>query len=218
MTFNWKREWIPIAAILGSFLASAALYGRLPEPMPIHWNAAGAPDNFGSRLTGAFLLPATSLGVYLLVFVLPQIDPRRANIERFIETYRFIRTVIVLFLTYFHGVVLYAVVRGDQRLSSSVITAGVGIFFVVLGNYLPRVRSNWFMGIRTPWTLSSEQVWRATHRLAGRLFVVAGLATLFLSFFRAAWTVWGTMGSLLLAGLVPIVYSYLRYRQEHLTT
>lgn len=215
MRIEWKREWPAWLGLALAFVGTALVYPSLPDPMPTHWNAAGRPDDFMSRPVGAFLMPLTALGIYLLMLVLPRIDPRRANVARFGDTYRLIRILLPLVFVYFHGVVLYSVLRNQMLLETRFFLAGLGLLFVILGNYMPRFRSNWFVGIRTPWTLSDDQVWRDTHRLAGRLWVLAGLIIVLGGLVSAAWSLVVFIVVIALAAGVPVVYSYLRYRQLH---
>ena len=214
MKIEWKQEWLSLLAIVAAFILSAVFYSQLPDPMPIHWNSAGQADNYAPRLIGAFLLPIIMIALYLLLLLIPSIDPRRKNIERFHETYVLLRNGILLFMAYIHIVVLYSVLSNQQTLVVGFIVGGQGILFMLIGNYMPRMRSNWFMGIRTPWTLSSDSVWRKTHRLGGRLFILAGLLMLLTAFLRPELTIFVIVLAVLLASLVPIIYSYLLYKQE----
>lgn len=215
MKLEWKYEWLPITAILTSLIVSVVLYPNLPKQMPIHWGPGGQPDNFGSRLTGAFMAPLLSAGVYLLMLVLPRIDPRQNNIRRFGDTYRLIRTGIVIFLVFVHFLTLNAVMRAGMTLNTTLMIAAVGLFLAVVGNYLPRTRSNWFLGVRTPWTLSSERVWKKTHRLAGRLFVVGGILLAAVGFLLPGSLVWVLLGVVVIMALVPVMYSYFIFREEN---
>ena len=119
----------------------------------------------------------------------------------------------ILFLLFVYGVTLAAVFRPGYRMNSAWMFLGVGFLMAALGNYMPRVRSNWFVGIRTPWTLSSEKVWRETHRLGGRVFVIGGIAIALAGLLKPAWSAAIVLvGSLSLA-IIPIVYSYILFRQ-----
>lgn len=214
MKFEWKHEWLPITAILASFILSVLMYPSLPDRMPIHWGPGGQPDDFGTRLTGAFLAPLLSVGVYLLMLVLPRIDPRQDNIRRFGDTYRLIRTGLVIFLVFVHFLSLNAAMRAGMTLNTTLMIAVVGLFLALIGNYLPRTRSNWFLGVRTPWTLSSERVWRKTHWLAGRLFVIGGILLAATGFLLPGSVIWILVAVVAVMGLVPISYSYLLFREE----
>ncbi len=214
MRFSWKREWLPLTLIGLSFLTTALIYPRLPDPMPVHWNVAGLPDNYAPRAVGAFLLPATTLATYLGLFLLPRIDPLRANVARFEQTYRLVRVGVTLVLIYLQALVLLTVIQGRQRLPVAMLLGGFGVFLIIVGNALPRVRPNWFVGIRTPWTLSSERVWRETHRFGGRLWVISGLLILLISLLLPGGHLAALLTILILAGLIPATYSYLRYRRE----
>ena len=137
MTFEWKREWLSLIVIAAAFVASILFYSQLPEPMPIHWNAAGQPDDYASRFVGAFLLPVIMAGVYLMLLFLPRIDPKRMNIERFSETYTLIRTIIIFFFAYIHGVILVTVITNQNKLVTGFIIGGVGLLLMLIGNQMP---------------------------------------------------------------------------------
>lgn len=209
-----RTDWVSLSATALAFAVTALVYSRLPDPIPVHWNVAGQPDGFAARWIGAFLLPLTAAGVYLLFELLPAIDPRRQNYEKFIETYYFLRRTIVLFMVLLHALTLYAILFGDGLLSSWLVMAAVGLMFVLIGNYLPRVRSNWFVGIRTPWTLSSEVNWRKTHRRGGQVFVPGGLILLAAAFLPAAWQSLIVFVVIALVAGLPILYSYYLFRQR----
>ncbi len=213
MKTDWRKEWLPLAAIAVSFVIAAIVYQRVPDPMPTHWNGAGVPDGYGSRFVGVLLVPLMSVGIYLMFLVLPRIDPRQANYARFSDTYRFFRSLIILFLLFVYAITLVAVFQPGYQLNSAWMFGGVGFLLAALGNYMPRVRSNWFVGIRTPWTLSSEEVWRETHRLGGRVFVIGGIVIAISGLLKPEWsTAIVLIGSLALA-IIPIAYSYVLFRR-----
>jgi uncharacterized membrane protein len=214
MRFSWRREWLPLLVIGLAFVATGVFYRRLPDPMPVHWDAWGRPDNYASRAFGAFLMPAAALMAYVSLFLLAWIDPRRRNIARFEGTYHLLRTGVAMFAVFMQGVILAALLRGGEVLDVSYLVAGLGVLMVVVGNVLPRVRSNWFMGIRTPWTLSSDRVWRDTHRFGGRAWVLCGLVAVVISMWAPRGYLLGLLGVLFLAGLAPVVYSFFAYREE----
>lgn len=208
-----SRRWIgPV--LIGLMIAfGLAVYGRLPEQVPTHFELSGEPDGWTPRFPGAFLMPLVAIGVYVLLFVLRRIDPRGANYRRFEETWWVFLNVLALLMTALHVLSLGFAIGWPIDMSRAV-TVTLGLLFVGLGNYMPRLRSNWWMGIRTPWTLESEEVWRETHRVGGWAFVAAGLlvaiAGLLLEPGPRAWATGIAFGT---AVVVPLVYSYVAYRR-----
>lgn len=201
------RKWIPLVIIAATIVFSAAVYGRLPDQMVIHWNASGEPDPFGSRLVGAFLLPVVILFVWGLLHVLPMVDPRRANIEQFRDSYDVLGIAVITMSCLLHvGMVGSAL--GWPIQVGRLVPIAFGGLFLVLGTLLPRFKSNFFFGIRTPWTLSSETVWTGTMMMViGLLFVGAGLLG------TARW-LYVALGGALTLMIALLVYSYLIWRSE----
>lgn len=213
MKMSLKRDGLPIGVIVVALVAGLVAYPRLPNPVPTHWNAAGQPNGYSSPLVGAFLFPAIMLGIYLMFFVLPRIDPRGKNYERFGDTYIFLRNLIVLYLGFVDGISLAAVFQPGHALNSAWMMVGIGFLFAAMGNYMPRVRPNWFVGIRTPWTLSSDEVWRATHRLGGQVMFVGGVAIVVIGILFPPLGLAVVAAAAAALALIPTVYSYLLYRR-----
>ena len=212
-----SRRWIGPALIALMVAFALAVYGRLPEQIPTHFDFSGRPDDWTNRFPGAFVLPAITAGIYLLLFALRRIDPRRAHYARFEPTYWIILNVLSLLMAVFHVLTL-GLALGWPIDMGRAVTVTVGLLFVGLGNYLPRLRSNWWIGIRTPWTLENESVWRETHRVGGWTFVGAGLvlvvAGLVLPPGPREWVSGIALG---IGVAVPPVYSYIAYRRAVLT-
>src|SRR5262245_51970745 len=178
---SWWTEGPQWLVLLAMFALAAWTWEKAPERIPVHWNASGEVDRYAGRLEGLLPLPAVALAVYLLMLFLPRIDPGRANYASFAGTYNVIRFTVLGFLAAMYGWT-HLVLRGLAAAEATVIgPLLVGFLCVVLGGVMGKVRPNGFVGIRTPWTLSSKQSWVRTHRLAGWLFVLSGLA------------VWGTL-------------------------
>jgi uncharacterized membrane protein len=213
MRFDWRRDWLPLAAIVVAFIASVVVYPRLPDPMPTHWNFAGEADDYSSRLVGAFMLPLVALGAYFMMFVWPYFDPRRASLMRSSDVYVLMRTAAILFMVYLHGIALYSAATGST-LNNSLVLGGLGVVFLVIGNYMPRIRPNWIAGVRTPWTLSSDSVWRATHRLAGRIFMLGGAVIIFSALLADNVTHIAFFGTLMVVAIIPTLYSLVLFRRE----
>ena len=202
-----------VLLILGSLAAGALLYDLLPDRVPSHWNIRGEIDGYSSRFWGAFGIPLLNAGIYVMMLVMPLIDPRRENYRKFAGAYRVFRTVFVVFMT---GVYLLvtASVFGARIPVDRAMMAGISILFLIMGNYMGQIRHNYFVGIKTPWTLANEQVWQKTHRLGGRLWVAAGTLGLIASLISGTW------GGLLLgtslgaATIIPMVYSYVEFKRH----
>jgi uncharacterized membrane protein len=193
-----------------SFLMTAALYTRLPELVPTRWNAHGDAVGLMAKPWGAFLMPLVMAGAYLLLTLVPRISPQGYRVERFQRAFEVIRAAILAFLFLLSVLVLLAGL-GVPIPMDRAIFASVGLLFVVLGNVLGKVTKNFFVGIRTPWTLASDEVWLRTHRLGGRLFVLAGLSQMIAGLAGAGDV--ALFVSVAIAAGVPVVYSYVIYRR-----
>jgi uncharacterized membrane protein len=173
------------AALLAAMVGvSLWAWDQIPDgaQVPIHFTLTGEPDRFGSKLEALSAMPTVLVVMTLLLYVLPWLDPRRANIEASAKFWNAIAICVSVMLAYIH-VLLALAATGIVIPTASAVVPAINILFIVLGNYLSKTRSNWFAGIRTPWTLSSEHSWEKTHRWTGRLFVISGLVGL------AAWLV-----------------------------
>jgi uncharacterized membrane protein len=171
-----RTRYLAVCLLLIAAMCAATLYcwPSLPGRVPLHWNAEGVVDGYGSRaalwLLGPGMMALAALGGALL----PHIAPRRFDVSAFESTYYYICGVTVGMLAYVYALMLLAVLQGGVAMQRA-IPVGIFILLILAGNPLGKVRRNFFMGIRTPWTLASESVWYATHRLAARLMVASGL-------------------------------------------
>ena len=207
------RKWIPLLIIAAAFIASAIAYPRLPETIPTHWNMDGQPDDWSSRAFGALITPVILLFVWGFARVLPAIDPRGANYAKFGGAFEAIFDSLMLFLLGMHIVLLRAGLGYPVQIQR-IAPFGIGVLLIVIGNLLPRCRPNWFVGIRTPWTLSSDRVWEKTHRIGGRLFVAAGFLIAVAALFWVQWVHVVLITSILLATAAVLIYSYLEWKRE----
>lgn len=212
--WNWKSDGFALLLISGMFIAGAALLPHLPERVPVHWDIHGQPDRYGSPWEATFAIPGLAALIFALMHLLPRIDPRSANYARFAGVYTLFRLAIVVFLSAMQGVIL-ANAMGVRVRVAQVVMIAIGVLFVLSGNYLGKVQPNWFVGIRTPWTLTSTRSWRKTHRLGGYLFVASGLL-----FIACAFVGDGLAGAILplaflgMSTLWLVVYSYLVWRAD----
>jgi uncharacterized membrane protein len=206
------KNWPIILLILGSLFAGLLLYPHLPEQVPSHWNIRGEVDAYSSRFWGAFGIPLMTAGIYVLMVLLPLIDPRRQNYLKFTEAYRVLKVVFAVFMTGLYALVILSSLGRQIPIGGAVIGC-TGLLFIIIGNYMGQFRHNYFVGIKTPWTLADERVWQKTHRLGGKIWVLAGSLGLVAAVFG------GTTGAVILgvslgiAVIVPTVYSYLEFRR-----
>lgn len=204
------------AAVIGMLILSAWAWPQIPDDaqVPIHWGIDGTPDGYGPKWLGLLGIPILTALVVALLLVIPRFEPRRANLERSATAYVAVGIAITLFVTALHVAAVLAALGEDINLGM-VASIGIGLAFVVMGNYLGKTRSNWFFGIRTPWTLSSDLSWTRTHRLGGIAFVVVGLLVIVTALVAgpsvAIWVLLGGMAASIV-GLLP--YSYLVWRSD----
>ncbi len=212
MKIQWKEETLSLAMLIGMFILAAVTWPTAPERVPIHWTFSGEPDRFADKFVGLMGPPLVTVGVYLALLFLPRIDPRRANYDAFRTPYTAIRTAIIGLLLAMDAFI-HLWIRG-QKISPLFMPVMAGTAMMVLGNYLPKLKSNWFIGIRTPWTLSSEQSWRKTHQLAGWLFVASGVVIMMASVLNPEKSRLVFFGVLMATVGWTVAYSYFAWRND----
>ena len=208
-----RNRWMPLLPIIGMLIFGLVVYNRLPPQVPTHWGLNGVADGFSSRFSAVLLLPALAVGLWVVLLALPRLDPRRAAYPMFEPTRLLFTNVIILFLAVVHMAALGAAL-GWAISIGRVITISMGLLFAVLGNEMARIRPNWFIGIRTPWTLANDEIWRRTHRVGGRLFFGLGLLMLLAGVFLPE----VVAGLLIMISALGIVifsfgYSYVLWRR-----
>jgi uncharacterized membrane protein len=183
-----KLNWLEALLLVAPFVALIVFWNQLPARIPVHWDWRGQIDNWGSKVPGLLVAPLAGLGVVVLLRILPWFDPklrRRSSVEGRMPVVLPIVRIATLCLLDALLFVQIATSLGHSIPGGRIVMICVVVFFVVLGNYLGNLRPNYFVGIRTPWTLEDPETWRATHRLGGRLMFFGGLllllAQLFLS-------------------------------------
>ncbi len=184
------------------------------EKMPVHWDIDGEPDRYGSKFEGLFLIPLILLGVSILFVFIPYLEPRQLHLVHSHKAYLIICLSIMAFMTLIHITVVINGVGYALNVSTIVITC-IGLLMIVIGNYLGKIRSNFFMGIRTPWTLSSERSWNKTHRLGGKLFFAFGVLLILGAWILPkVYTFWIVIGGVLLLTVITMIYSYLIWKYD----
>jgi len=208
-----RKLWPGLVAIALAAAFGLMNLGKLPPELPTHWNFQGEPDSWTRSGIAVFLAPALGLALAMILSVLPKFDPRRANFPQYEGTWWIIGNVVLVFLALVHVVVIGNGL-GWAIPMPMVIGLSVGALFVVLGNYITRVRPNWFLGIRTPWTLSSERAWRETHRVGGTLFVLGGLVLIAVTLITRKPSFWALLLCGVGPGIVSVIYSYFAWRRD----
>jgi uncharacterized membrane protein len=207
-----KNDWLIGLIILSPFVLIAMKWNLFPEQVPMHWNFHGEIDRYGSKITGLLLLPGINILLYVLFLVLPILDPQRKNYALFADKFKIIRMMIHLLMTCMTFIVCL-VSLGYQLNVGMLVQIGVVCLMLVFGNFMGNIRQNYFIGIRTPWTLANEQVWTVTHRFAGKLWVAASLLMLPLCIFSKGNFDVLFISYLAVIVIIPIVYSFIKFKQ-----
>ena len=213
MKFTWRTEW-PLWVLLAGMLVLAAMtWSQAPDQIPVHWGMNGEVDRYGGKFEGLLLLPLVAIGIYLLFLVLPKLDPGRANYAQFAGAYTMLRFSIIVFLALVDAVILLWI-RGLTVSMNNLIPISLGGLFVVIGSVLGKIRPNWFVGIRTPWTLSSKLAWTKTHRLGGWVFMLAGTILVAAGVLNSAPVRTAAIAVTGVGILGTVVYSYVLWRGD----
>lgn len=207
------RKWIPLLIVVAAVVASAVVYPNLPSTVPTHWDLMGRPNGWSSRVWGAFVIPIIMIVLWVSMRVLPAIDPRGSNYAKFGSAFEGIVISILLYMLALHIVILRAAL-GYPVAMERVLPIGIGILLILIGNLLPRARPNWFVGIRTPWTLSSDRVWEKTHRIGGRIFVAGGILILLSAFSSPQFSSIVLATVIVLSVATVLIYSYVEWKRE----
>jgi len=207
-----KTEWILLGVVVLGFAVGAWAYPQLPPTVTSHWDASGNPNGALPSFWGAFLFPIILAFIALIFFIIPRVDPKRDNIEKFRKYYDyFALSFIIIFFWIF---LLFLEWNLGQRFDFSValLPALCGLFWVV-GGLLPHTKPNWTIGIRTPWTLSSEHVWKKTHQAGEMVFKIAAVIGLMGVLFPP-YGLWLLVGLVLVGALGLLIYSYILFEEE----
>ena len=206
-----KTTIIILSLIILSFIAGIYYYQILPEEIASHWNSKGEVDGFMNKTLGIFLIPILTLIFFLIFILVPQIDPLRKNIAKFRNHYNTFILVFMIFMFYVYLLTL-SWNLGYRFNMSLMILPALTLFFIYIGFLLEKTKRNWFIGIRTPWTLSSDIVWDKTHKLGGLLFKISGALILFGAFFQKYLT-WFIVIPIIISTIFLLIYSYVIYER-----
>lgn len=212
MNVRRKSEIAILGMILISFIISIYFYPQMPERIASHWNIQGQVDGYTSKFWGLFLMPFILVGLAPLFIAIPRIDPLRANIEKFRKNYEgFIILFFIFMLSIHFQIILWN--KGIEISPNVILPIGLGLLFFYAGILCENAKRNWFIGIRTPWTLSNDVVWDKTHKLGGKLFKVAGIVSLLGIFFQE-YTLIFILVPVILVAAYTTIYSYVEYQKE----
>jgi len=205
---------IVLFLIVGATTAGPLLWNRLPDQMASHWNINDQVDGYMPKFWGVFMMPLVTLGIFGLFLVVPSIDSLKADIAQFREAFNLFIVLIVAFMLYIHGLTLTWSLGYTVFKMSAAMLPALGLLFLSIGSILRKAKRNFFIGIRTPWTLNSDYVWDRMHRLGATLFMVSGVLAFIGSFVGGVTAFWLFLVPLIGSTIFLVIYSYLLYRNE----
>jgi uncharacterized membrane protein len=182
--------------------------------MASHWDANDQVNGYMSKFWGVFLMPLMTAGLFLLFIAIPNIDPLKANIARFREAFNLFIVLFVGFMVYIYFLTLLWNLGNTGFNMSEAMLPALGLLFFFIGSLMRKTKRNFFIGIRTPWTLSSDTVWDETHRVGSVLFMIAGALAFLGSFVGGNTAIWFIFVPIMVSVLITLVYSYVLYQRE----
>lgn len=207
-----KTNIIAILLVVFSFVLGFYFYPQLPDELASHWNASGQVDGYMPKFFGIFMIPFMLGGLFLLFLIIPKVDPLKANLEKFRKYFDLLILFILFFLFYIYCLLLAWNMGFNFEMNYALLPA-MGLLFIFIGFMLEKARRNWFVGIRTPWTLSSDTVWDKTHKKGSKLFKIAGIIAIAGVFFGEH-SVFVVIIPVLLFTIYLVVFSYFEYQKE----
>ncbi len=206
-----KSTTIIFLIILASFVVSLYFYSQMPERMVSHWGFNNQPNGSSPKFLGLFIMPIISLILFLFFISIPKIDPLKANIEKFRKYYDWFIAIFILFFFYIHLLRILWNIGARFDMGQMMIPA-MAILFYFCGVLIEKSKRNWFIGIRTPWTLSSDIVWEKTHKIGGKLFKVSGIICLMGIFFPKQ-AFFFIIIPIIFSALYSVFYSYFEHKK-----
>lgn len=214
MNYNLKREIPVLLVVILPFLYLGFIWSSLPERVPIHWNNEGQINGWGSKSTLLLLPLLLPLLTYLLFSLTPLIDPKK-KLDSMGNKFYQLKLSIVLLMSVVALFILYST-KNQSFFNPNLVLMLIGLLFAVFGNYFPSLKPNYFIGIKTPWTLENETVWKKTHQLAGKLWFPGGLVIIILAFIienpKLMHIIFLTINGII--AIIPIVYSFIIFKKE----
>jgi uncharacterized membrane protein len=212
MKLTLKKELPLIGIVLAPFVYLAIIWNTLPEKVPTHWNYKGEVDKWGDKYSLIALLFLLPVLTYVLMLVIPKIDPKK-KIEQMGGKYYQLKFILVLFMSTLAFIILYISVNQFTS-SPNLIFIPIGVLFIALGNYFKVIQPNYFIGIKTPWTLENKEVWKLTHILAGKLWIIGGLLIVLgsLTIDKSVF-IYVFIVTIAILTIVPVIYSYIKFKE-----
>ena len=207
MRLMWGISLLPV-------LVTVFVFGRLPEQIPMHWNIHGEINAWYPKFPGAFMIPGIGIVITIMATILPKIDPKKENYERFKPQYYIIRLILVVFFAILQMVIIFISMGATFIKVDTIVKLMVGILIIVLGNLMPKFKQNYFVGIKTPWTLANEVVWAKTHRHGGFVWFIIGLIMSVLAFLPGTGSAVVYFALILIASMEPILYSWIQFKRQ----
>ncbi|CAM1332996.1 SdpI family protein [Tenacibaculum aestuariivivum] len=210
---NLKKELPLITIVLLPFIYLAYIWNQLPEKVPMHWNIKGEIDRYGEKMELIIIPILLPLLVYIIFLVVPKIDPKN-KLNKMGNKLQTIKVLLTTFMSILALFIIYSA-KNQSFANPNYIILLIGVLYIILGNYFKTIKANYFIGIRTPWTLENEIVWKKTHKLGGKLWFVGGIIVVLTSLIldkEPNVTVF-----LIITGIItiiPIVYSYIIFKNE----
>jgi uncharacterized membrane protein len=208
-----KSEIIIFGIIILSFAIGINYYSQMPEKLASHWNAQGQVNGYMSKFWGLFLMPIISVGLFLLFIFIPRIDPLKSNVQKFRKHYDGFAVLIMFFLFYLYLLTIFWN-SGYTFNMTTFLAPALAILFYSTGILIENAKRNWFIGIRTPWTMSSDNVWDKTHKIGGKLFKLVGILALLAIFFES-YAICIIVVPVIGVLIYTFLYSYFEYRKEN---
>jgi uncharacterized membrane protein len=209
-----KIDWLILVFIFLVFAFSFVMIPALPDRVPTHWNIQGEVNGWGSKYINLFLAPGIALFFYILMSFLPAFDPLRKNYDSFAKPYQYFKIFLAFFFIYIQAFLVYSSMQFTPPRVNLVFALPLSLLFCFVGWILPQLKRNFFIGIRTPWTLVSDDNWKKTHDFGGKVFIAAGLVSLAAAFLSSVASFVVLISSIFVAATVTVVYSYLVFRKE----
>lgn len=211
-----KSELPLISIVALPFIYLAYVWNQLPDKVPLHWNMKGEIDRYGDKIELILIPVLLPLLIYLILLVIPKIDPKN-KLHKMGNKFQNLKVLLTIFMSLLALFIIYSA-KNQTLTNPNYIILGMGVLFIILGNYFKTIKPNYFLGIRTPWTLENETVWRGTHELAGKLWFLGGMVIVFTSMIveqQLNFTIFFSITAIIT--IIPLVYSYMLFKKEQKT-